>query len=154
MYAYACVFDIWNTQFGIWKSLLSSIVSCCGVENQQWFLLPGNTPVSSNLPISILCSLSLSMLWEECSSLCFFGTLQSHTYGIVHICGTGLWYIINFAHCPPIQFIFVQMKEFHFYSRILVHYAYVSIHPSTFQQTDAIAIIKLVCRCLFGVSYS
>lgn len=63
----------------------NTIVSCCGIKYQQWILLLNHTPISTNIPISILLSPSLSMLSGECSSLYFYGTCYSPTHIKYHI---------------------------------------------------------------------
>lgn len=84
IYPYGCIFYIQNLEFDICKPLLTT-VSCCGIKYQQWVLLLNLTPVSTNIPFSILPSPSLSMLWGECSSLYFYGICYSPTHTKYHI---------------------------------------------------------------------
>lgn len=84
IYPYGCIFDLQNLEFDICKSLLT-IVSCCDIKYQQWVLLLNLTLVSTNIPISILISSSLSMLWGERSCLYFYGICYSPTHAKYHI---------------------------------------------------------------------
>lgn len=84
VYPCGCIFDLQNLEFDICKSLLT-IVSCCGIKYQQWVLLLNLNPVSTNIPFSNFLSPSLSMLWEECCILYFYGICYSPTHTKYHI---------------------------------------------------------------------